>query len=66
MGKIDLSIYFGEKDDKGNSSFKKININKYGVLSEWPKDFFDVTQKISDQIIFESLKKQEEEDNEND
>jgi predicted ATPase len=43
-------IYFCEK--QGDTlTFNGITVNKYGALSQWPKDFFDTAQILTDKII---------------
>jgi len=51
-------LYFVTKRD-GISYFKKIIMNKYAVLDEWPDDFFEETQLIIDKIFDEEIKMKE-------
>jgi len=46
----DIQIYFVEKNEKG-TLFKSITIDKYADISDWPKDFFDESQLIREEII---------------
>ena len=43
-------IYFVERNN-GVSSYKPISLNAFGNVSEWPKDFFDQSDKETEQII---------------
>ena len=43
-------IYFVEKDN-GHSNYRPIKINKYGVIEDWPKGFFDESEDIAASII---------------
>jgi len=54
-------IYFVEKHNK-HSVFHGITINKYGSLSEWPKDFCDAAQNLNDKIIDAASEKAARED----
>ena len=40
----DVKVYFVEKGENG-SSFKRIEINEYGAISNWPRGFFDQSQE---------------------
>jgi predicted ATPase len=55
-------IYFVEKHE-GTSSFRSIDIDRYGALSDWPEDFFDESQLSTDKIIDAVTKKIEAEEN---
>ena len=56
------SLYFIIKKE-GASEFKPISINKYGSVIEWPKDFFDQTDREVERILYEaSLKRKREKD----
>jgi predicted ATPase len=53
-----LKIYFSEnlkKDYKeykaGNTTFRKLEINEYAAMSDWPEGFFDESSKTADEII---------------
>jgi predicted ATPase len=60
LGKEDMIeksvIYFVEKEEK-KSIFREIKINDLGVLSRWPKDFFDEGINLTDKIILASSQK---------
>lgn len=47
------SLYFISKEN-GFSNFKNIDINKYGSIKEWPKDFFDQTDREVENILYEA------------
>ncbi len=49
-------IYFVEREN-GVSSYKPINLNAYGSVSEWPKDFFDQSDKEIEKIIEAATRK---------
>ena len=53
-----LMIYFTEnlKEDykeykAGNTTFRKLEINEYAAMSDWPDGFFDESSKTADEII---------------
>ncbi|GHT55445.1 hypothetical protein FACS1894109_02030 [Spirochaetia bacterium] len=52
-----VAIYFAEKRD-GYSEFRRIRLNEYSVMSEWPEGFFEESMLIADQILFEARKKE--------
>ncbi|MCL2247591.1 MAG: DUF3696 domain-containing protein, partial [Lentimicrobiaceae bacterium] len=54
-------LYFVSKKE-GVSQFKKIEMNSYAKLSEWPEDFFDESNKLADKITDEILRKLEGDD----
>ena len=66
-----LKIYFTEnlKEDykeykAGNTTFRKLEINEYAAMSDWPEGFFDESSKTADEIIkAASLKWKQEKDN---
>jgi predicted ATPase len=45
-----VAIYFAEKKD-GNSEFRRIYINEYSVMSEWPEGFFDESQELAENLM---------------
>jgi predicted ATPase len=53
-----VAIYFAEKKD-GNSEFRRIHINEYSVVLEWPEDFFEESAKIASEIMTAIDKKRE-------
>ncbi|MFB6324609.1 DUF3696 domain-containing protein [Pantoea deleyi] len=61
--KDETSLYFITKD-KGYSEFQPVLVNKYGSVIEWPKDFFDQTDREIERILYEaSLKRKREKEN---
>lgn len=51
-------IYFVEKDKQtGCSKYRKVTINKYGVIEDWPDGFFDESQKQSEAILKAGMEK---------
>ncbi|MFO0649930.1 MAG: DUF3696 domain-containing protein [Polyangiales bacterium] len=56
-----VKTYFVEKDAKGASVFRAVNVNNYGAITEWPKGFFDQSQREIEQILLAgSMKKKAE------
>jgi predicted ATPase len=53
-------IYFVEKED-GHSIYRKITINKYGVIDHWPKGFFDEGEDIATMTMRAGLEKKRRE-----
>jgi predicted ATPase len=51
-------VYFVESVD-GRSVYKRLGINKYGGVSDWPKGFFDESEELSAAILRASLQKKE-------
>ncbi|MDL5038891.1 DUF3696 domain-containing protein [Comamonas resistens] len=49
-------IYFIDKE-KESSLIKSININEYGSILKWPKDFFDQTDSEIERILIEASRK---------
>ena len=49
-------IYFVEKTSRG-SSFREVQINEYGAISEWPEGFFDQSQQQAEEILRAAAKK---------
>ena len=43
-------IYFVEKTSQG-SSFHEVVINEYGAILDWPKGFFDQSQRQSEELL---------------
>jgi predicted ATPase len=52
----EVIMYFVEKHD-GKSVYKPIRINKYGVIEEWPKGFFDENEENSAGILRAAMEK---------
>lgn len=55
-------IYFVEKE-KGESIYRPITINKYGVIEDWPKGFFDESEAIASRILRAGMEKRKSEQN---
>jgi predicted ATPase len=62
-----LMIYFTDnlkEDNKeykaGNTTFRKLEINEYAAMSDWPDGFFDESSKTAKQIMNEVIKKMED------
>ena len=54
-----MQIYFVEKT--GNqASFRKVDINEYGAILDWPEGFFDQSQAESEKIIREATRKRKQ------
>lgn len=56
----DTMIYFVEKED-GHSIYRNITINKYGVIDDWPKGFFDEGEDIAAMTLRASMEKKKRE-----
>lgn len=56
----DINIYFVEKD-KGHSCYKLIKINKFGVIEDWPKGFFDENEDNAAAILKAIMSKKKRE-----
>jgi predicted ATPase len=54
-----VAIYFAEKKD-GNSEFRRIRVNEYSAMSEWPEGFFEESVQIARDIMSAVHKKREE------
>jgi predicted ATPase len=56
-----VKTWFVEKDAKGASVFRAVDVNRYGAIAEWPKGFFDQSQREIENILLAgSLKKKAE------
>jgi predicted ATPase len=51
-----VKLYFAEKKDDC-TNFKELEINKYGVISEWPDGFFDEGQNLARDILIAGIEK---------
>ena len=56
----DTMIYFVEKEG-GHSIYRGITINKYGVIDDWPKGFFDESEEIAAQTLKAGMEKRKRE-----
>lgn len=50
------SVFFITKKDS-RSDFSKVEINEFGAILDWPQDFFDQTDKETENILIEASKK---------
>lgn len=55
-----MQVYFVEKSG-GQASFRKVAINEYGAILEWPKGFFDQSQSEAQQTLKAAFAKKAEE-----
>jgi len=53
----DLTNILFIKKNNQLSNFEKINISKYGSITNWPDDFFDQTQSETEQILISATLK---------
>jgi predicted ATPase len=51
-----VKLYFAEKKDD-YTNFKELEINNYGVISEWPDGFFDEGQNLARDILIAGIEK---------
>lgn len=49
-------LYFVEKKE-GQSDYRKIKINEFGVIEDWPKGFFDENEEIASEILKAGMQK---------
>lgn len=56
----DTMIYFVEKEE-GHSIYRDITINKYGVIDDWPKGFFDESEDIANMTLRAGMEKRKRE-----
>jgi hypothetical protein len=56
----DIIMYFVEKKD-GQSNYRPVMINKYGVIDDWPDGFFDEAEDISSSILRAAMDKKRRE-----
>jgi AAA15 family ATPase/GTPase len=54
-----IAIYFAEKHN-GSSEFKKIEIDEFSVMSEWPEDFFEESISLAEEIFRAARQKDQE------
>lgn len=58
-----VAFYYVEKDEKGNSYTKKMEIDKNGQFEEqWPKGFFDKSYELVSELLFANSKISEREE----
>lgn len=53
-------MYFVEKE-AGKSKYNAVKMNKFGVIEEWPKGFFDENEEISANILRAAMQKRKKE-----
>jgi predicted ATPase len=53
-----ITIYFVEAPE-GKSQYRKISINNYGSISEWPQGFFDEGEELAAAILKANLGKRQ-------
>lgn len=56
-----IALYFAEKK-KGYSEFRRIHINEFSVMDDWPEGFFEESMKIARDILFAARQKEQEDD----
>lgn len=57
------SIFFVDKIN-GISTFSKVDVSRFGAIENWPKEFFDDSNREVEIIIREAAKKRKKEQNE--
>lgn len=55
-----IVMYFVEKEGQ-NSTYKKVKINRYGVIDNWPKGFFDENEETAAAILKAGFEKRKNE-----
>ncbi|MEM7534353.1 MAG: DUF3696 domain-containing protein, partial [Chloroflexota bacterium] len=55
-----IRMYFVEKEE-GCSQFRDVEPNEYGVIKDWPKNFFDTSETELSTIIHKQMQKRERE-----
>jgi predicted ATPase len=58
----DSILYFVEKEG-GYSVYNEIRINKYGVIKDWPKGFFDESEQLASKMLEAAMNKRNKERN---
>ncbi|OQA86701.1 MAG: hypothetical protein BWY28_02293 [bacterium ADurb.Bin236] len=51
-----LKVYFVEKEG-ATSTFQEVEVNDYGAVKNWPKGFFDQSQREEEEILIAAAKK---------
>jgi len=54
-----VSLYFVERPE-AESKFRRIRINEFGAITDWPQDFFDEGPSEADRIMQASLRRRRE------
>jgi len=55
-----LKIYFVEQRD-GASTYREVQVNKFGAIVDWPEGFFDQSQRETESILSAAALKYESE-----
>jgi len=53
-------VYFVEKE-QGQSTYRPIKVNEFGVIEDWPKGFFDESEETSAEILRAGMAKRRKE-----
>lgn len=53
-------LYFVEKENS-LSTYKEIRINKYGIIKDWQKGFFDESEKLASSMLEAAMLKRKKE-----
>jgi predicted ATPase len=56
----DCIIYFVEKEGL-RSNYRPVKINRFGVIEDWPKGFFDEDEEVSASILRAGMEKRKKE-----
>ena len=59
-----VALFFVEKE-KERSIYRRIRINEYGVIQDWPSGFFDESEDIAEKILKAGMEKKRKQDKEN-
>jgi len=54
-----MVVYYVENLE-GHSSYRPVNINEYGAISDWPSGFFDESPREAEQILRAAMKKRKQ------
>jgi hypothetical protein len=55
-----LKMYFVEKDAEG-TRFRDVAVNRYGAILDWPREFFDQSQREAERILKAGIEKKRRE-----
>jgi predicted ATPase len=53
-------MYFVEKDAEG-TRFRDVAVNRYGAILDWPREFFDQSQREAERILKAGIEKKRRE-----
>jgi len=56
-----VKTWFVEKDAQGASVFRAVEVNRFGAIPEWPKGFFDQSQREIEHILLAGATKKKAE-----